>query len=113
MGEYFFHYTSRHLAQEIIISGWLKPGRGGRLYLTGDSFERGADAANRLAILRMPVEVACVIPKDKVEDCSEERHVHSILGSDGIEIRQGCGREQYTTKSINIEGLPWLTLLVP
>jgi len=83
MGHYFFHYTSRRLAQEVIVSGWLWPGRGGRLYLTQDTFERGADAANRLAISGKPVELTCIIPKDRVTDVSQERHVEPILGADG------------------------------
>ena len=113
MGEYFFHYTSRRLAQEITISGWLRPGRGGRLYLTEDIFERGADAANSLAIAGKPTEMACVIPKDKVTEVSEERHVEAILGADGSEIRSGCGNEQYTTKAINVKGLSWMSLSAP
>lgn len=113
MGDYFFHYTSRYLAQQIIISGLLRPGRGGRLYLTQDTFERGADAANRLAITIKPVEVTCVIPKDRITDISEDRHIEPILGADGSEIRWGCGSEKYTTKEVDVKGLAWLSLAMP
>ena len=54
-----------------------------------------------------------MIPKDRVMDVSEERHVESILGADGSEIRLGCGSEQYTEREIDVKGLSWMSLAVP
>jgi hypothetical protein len=113
MGDYLFHYTSRQLAQEIIISGLLKPRPHGKIYLTEDTYERGADVAKYLAIVNKPVEVVCMIPEAKVADLSDPRHVKAIHGPDGEVIRPGCGSERYTTKEVDVEDLVWLGLSVP
>lgn len=56
-GHSVFHYTSRHAAQRIEISGRLVPGRSGVVYLTDQDYNPGWRAAKYLAIADKPVEV--------------------------------------------------------
>ena len=119
MGEKYFHYTSRQIAQEIIISGYLKPTSvGGRIYLTQDTFENGAEAAKRLSILGKPIEVVCVIPADKVKDKIENLkpyHIDDIIGPNGEILRPGCGQEYFTypDKEIEVKECHWYDLPTP
>ncbi len=116
MGEHWFHYTSRQFAQEIRISRKLKPPPRGKLYLTQDFYERGADAANHLAIINKPVEMACLITKDMLpEDPTpvKPRHVEPILGPDGEEIRAGCGLEQFIMEEVKDQDFEWISLMMP
>lgn len=113
MDDRLFHYTSRQLAHETIISGKLRPRYGGKVYLTEDSYEQGANAARRLAIVNKPVEVVFVVPRDRVRDLSPERQVEYILGDDGTILRPGGGTEQYTEEEIDIDGLNVWSLACP
>jgi len=119
MGEKYFHYTSRQLAQEIIISGYLRPRSfGGRIYLAQQTFSSGAEAAKKLSILGKSVEVVCIIPADKVKDKIENRepkHVDEIIGPNGEILRPGCGQEYFTylDKEIEVKGCHWYELPSP
>jgi hypothetical protein len=119
MGIKYFHYTSRHLAQEIIISGFLRPASAvGRIYLTQDTFKNGAEAAAKLSILGKPVEVVCVIPEDKVKDKIENKEpkvVDPIIGPGGKDLRPGGGKEYFTRKeeTIDVADLHWYELPMP
>ncbi|MBI2849631.1 MAG: hypothetical protein HYX80_01145 [Chloroflexi bacterium] len=81
--------------------------------MTQQVYEKGTEAAKRLAITGKPVEVVCIIPKERVMSVSEDRHVEAILGADGSEIRPGSGTEQYTTGTVEVKELSWLSLAVP
>lgn len=52
-----FHYTNRRGAQEIAISGEVRPGTTGVLYVTPDLYDSGAAAADMLGITGKTVEV--------------------------------------------------------
>lgn len=108
-----FHYTSRSLAQEIAISKRLKPGSGGRLYLTREHYQQGHEAAARLSILKT-VEMVCCVLNDQVNGLSQEQHVDPIIGQDGDEIRPGCGTEMWTTQEVPLNGnASWILLEPP
>ena len=119
MGIKYFHYTSRHLAQEIIISRKLRPRNpNGRIYLTQQTFSKGAEAAAKLSILGKPVEVVCVIPEDKIKNIlenDEPSHVNPIIDPNGNDLRPGCGKEYFTEKgkTIDINGCNWYSLPIP
>lgn len=111
--EELWHYTSRHLAQEIAISKKLKPGRGGKLYLTPDRYEVGYLAAAHLAILKC-VAAACLIPKERVRELSDEGLVEPFLGPAGEVRRPGGGTEVWTTQEIELPGKTyWIPLDLP
>ena len=114
MADYLFHFTSRANAQDIIAQGVLRPGRGGRVYLTDDMYQSGAAAAGVLAILGKPIEVACVIPRARIADLRPEggRHVERLI-MDAFEIRPGCGREWYTESEVDVTQLVWIALSFP
>lgn len=105
MPDLLFHYTSRESAQAIRIGGRLRPGRGGKLYLTPTPYESGAEAAARLAILGKAVEVVLVVPLATARGVTEPSLVESILGADGRELRPGGGLEQTTGYDVVSAGL--------
>lgn len=113
MSSYVFHYTSRELAQAIRISGWLSPGRGGKLYLTDDAYEQGNRAARRLAIIRKPIEMVLAIPEAATRDVTEPRPVEPILAPDGSEIRSGGGTERTTRYALRVRGVATWSLGSP
>ena len=105
MADFVFHYTSRELAQAIQISGWLRPGRGGKLYLTDDTYEDGAEAAKKLALTGKAVEMVLVVPVSATKDLSEPRPIEPILAPDGSDIRPGGGRERTTQSPVDARPL--------
>ncbi|MBI2917622.1 MAG: hypothetical protein HYY01_06465 [Chloroflexi bacterium] len=112
MGDYLYHYTSRYLAQEVVVSGKLRPGPGSKLYLSQDSYQQGATAAAKLAIVNKPVEVVFAIPNERVANHSAEAFVESIMGVDGADIRPGGGTQVWTADDIEMTaiaawGLAW------
>jgi hypothetical protein len=122
MAQKYFHYTSRQLAQEIVIAGRIRPRSSvGRIYLTQDAYCCGAEAAARLSIVGKPVELCGVIPEDLVlsvlANAGEPQHVEPLIGSDGTDIRPGCGLEYFTQPGAEIEAnqrqIHWLDVPVP
>ena len=114
MPERFYHYTSRANAQDIIASGTILPGRGGRIYLTDHRYETGAEAARRLSIIGKVVEVVCVVPPEKVDRAFPEdgRYVERLLMREVV-ARPGCGTEWYTETPIEVSDCEWLELEAP
>lgn len=119
MGEKYFHYTSRQLAQEIVIAKKIRPRSNfGRIYLTQDTFSCGADAVGRLSIVGKPLEVGCVIPaacvEDLIENSNSPQHVEPLIAPDGLDIRLGCGDEYFTKPGVEIVADPqivhWFSL---
>ena len=104
MSSYVFHYTSRELAQAIRISGQLRPGLGGKLYLTDETYEQGGEAAQKLAIIGKPVEVVLVVPELVTSELGEPRPVEPLLAPDG-DLRPGGGTERVTRYSVSVRGL--------
>jgi hypothetical protein len=100
-----FHYTSCQAAQEIAISGRLRPGRDGKVYLTDDMYGRGVDAARLLAIPNKAVELVFSVLVDGVTEIAEERSVGAFLDEDGSELRPGGGTERWTAQPIEVAEL--------
>ena len=114
MSDLLFHHTSRAAAQDIFISGSLRPPYpGAKVYFTPDPFERGAEAAARLAITGKIIELACIVPRARISRLSRARHVGSILDANGAEIRPGGGTELWTDSEVDIRGYTWLPLAPP
>lgn len=122
MPQHYFHYTSRQLAQEIVIAGKIRPRSSvGRIYLTQDTYSCGAEAAARLSIVGKPVEVCGIIPEDCVlsvlTNPDAPKHVEPLIGPDGLDIRPGCGLEYYTRPGEKIDTDPkrvhWFSVPVP
>ncbi len=100
-----FHYTSRRTAQDILISGRIKSGPSGKIWLTDEAYPRGMDAAEKLAITGKVIEVVLVVPEDSVAELTESRKVLAVMDPDtGSELRPGGGFERTTTKDIDITG---------
>ena len=104
MAGYVFHYTSRQGAQSIAIAGRIVPGRGGRLYLTDNTFQTGADAAKSLSLSSgRAVEDVCVVLEAELEGASEPRTIEPLLGADGSEERLGGGSEIWVTHEVDVQ----------
>lgn len=61
----FLHYTSTEAAQSINAGRRLRPGSGGRIYLTPDAYDSGTDAVARLGLLGKPVEFCADLGDEK------------------------------------------------
>jgi hypothetical protein len=105
VADVLFHYTSRASAQSIRIGGRLRPGRGGKLYLTPTPHESGAEASASLSILGKAVEVVLVVPLAAARGLTDPSVVEPILGADGRELRPGGGLEQITGYDVVSAGL--------
>lgn len=104
MAGYVFHYTSRQGAQSIAISRRIVPGRGGRLYLTDNTFDTGAAAAKFLSLTSSrAVEDVCVVLEETLVGASEPRIVEPLLGADGSEERPGGGLEIWVTHEVDVQ----------
>lgn len=130
MADYFFHYTSRVVAQMVASAGVLLPGPGG-LYLSDELFRSCAEAADALAIpvfgpdvntgsgrfpLTKPIEVVCCIPAIRLDRTLlsgpnevgpwREPRTNRV-------IYWGRGQEFKYALPVEVEGLPWVTLIDP
>lgn len=117
ISQYLLHYTSREGAQNIIASGRLAPGPSGQLYFTDDLYLFGVDAAERLSIIRKPVELAVLVSWNDLprEELRDPRPAEPLQGPDGDYIRPGGGSEYYLSRPVPIsrEMESWLVLQVP
>lgn len=102
MAQLVFHYTSCQAAQEIAIHGAIVPGRGGKLYLTDDTYARGVDAARRLAIPNKAVEMVFVVEQAGLSNISDPRPVGPYRGPAGVKLRPGGGTERWTEHEISV-----------
>ncbi|HXF50905.1 MAG TPA: hypothetical protein VNM43_04415 [Dehalococcoidia bacterium] len=112
MPDYFFHYTSRQAAQDIIGSGYLMPGPRGKLYLTEALYTSGAEAANRLAITNKAAEVVGMIPRAVVGGARPPTAVRP-LWEGGTLTREGGGMELWVSHPVPAGAIQWLELSVP
>ena len=110
----FYHYTTRELAQEIIIRGELTPGRSGRIYLTDILYRPGWQATDYLALPDKNAEVAFVIPRDRVVDTPRQiKPVLALPGSNYRSARNGGARQWVTSRPIDAKNLTVFELEVP
>jgi hypothetical protein len=101
LANYFLHYTSREGAQGICALGEIRPGPSGRIYLTFDLYPFGTDAADRLAILGKPAEVAVLISPPTSSPAGPAL-IHPVRGRDGTFLRRGGGTEYYVLDPVPV-----------
>jgi hypothetical protein len=109
----YYHYTSRHAAQDIICIGQILPGSGGLIYLSPTPYTVGHEAANELGITKKPVEVRCEIPDDRVVGLTGLPAVPLITDPSGNIIRRGGGSQIGTINAISVNPLNWFSLAEP
>jgi hypothetical protein len=130
LADFYFHYTSRTVAQMVIAAGLLRP-LGGAVFLTDRPYQSGAEAANELGIpvwgplvatprgrvyLTKPVEVVCLIPAWRLERGRLSLMEAADPFADAFTARSiyaGGGRQFRYTGDIDVDGLAWLTLSTP
>lgn len=102
-GGIYYHYTSRELAQEISISGVIRPSSDGYVYLTDVLYRIGWQATDRLALPSTTAEVAIPVQTDRAV-------WHSVVPAwfRGQElIRRGGGQQWVVDRPIPIAPYPW------
>ncbi len=108
----FYHYTSRLGAQDIIGSGYVRPGRGGLLYLTDVAYSDGAEAATKLSIVGKPVELRATVDLADAA-LSDPSVVESVRDGQGRILRSGGGREYTLASEVSAAGQAWFRLESP
>lgn len=94
-----FHYTNRRGAQEIAISGEVRPGATGVLYVTPDLYDSGAAAADKLGITGKAVEV--VLGSASWDAARDVRiRVAMPVRDGGRVVRSGGGGEVLVRESL-------------
>ena len=110
----YYHYTSRHAAQNVICGdpSLIRPGRSGKVFLSPIRYQYGHEAAGELGI-ENPVEMVCQIPESVVSVLSEATRVERIINADGTVIRRGRGWEVNCMAPIPAAKCPWSQVLDP
>ncbi len=133
MADYFFHYTSRVVAQMVLADGWLRPaGDSGGLWLSDELFTSAWEAADRLAIppagpplgvqqtvtvhLTKPVEVVCCIPAVRLNTALLRFRGRAGPWRDVVSgriIYSGGGRQYEYLGPVFVGDLAWVQLVTP
>jgi hypothetical protein len=129
LADYYFHYTSRTVAQMVIASGFLRP-LGGAIFLADRAYQSGAEAAGALGPslgsadgtpedavrLTKPIELVCCIPAGRLTPAlltgPEKADPFVDSGRQRL-IHAGGGRQFRYFAEIDIRGLAWLQLTAP
>jgi hypothetical protein len=108
-----YHYTSREHAQGIRIAGVLLPSqKHNAVYLSPDLYDKGEEAANRLAIQDKPVEMVFAVPLLSEQEIISFERVRKVRKRGQI-IRQGGGAEVLFQKRVPVHGVFVLCLRNP
>jgi hypothetical protein len=131
VADYYFHYTSRVAAQMVFAAGRLRGSAQRPVYLADTLFRTTSEAASRLGIpvagpavnlqsgflqLTKPIDIVCAVPASRLNPVmlSSREAVAQFRDWSTREVIYAGGGEQFRyLDSIDIRGLPWLTLLSP
>lgn len=101
MAEYYFHYTSRFNAQNIIATGEIRPLRpGGYIFLTDKFCPVGAEAADAIGVGNKCVEICFIIPADKVVSPYPVGPAKSYRDPRTGQVTRKGGSPEYITSSV-------------
>jgi hypothetical protein len=103
----YYHYTTRHAAQDISISGEIRPGRDGLIYLTDVLYRLGWQATDYLALPSSRAEIALAIPVQSLMDVEYWGVVPIFPSSTGEVFRRGGAHQWVVSKVVKIPVYPW------
>jgi len=104
-----FHYTTLEGAQGISLGQVIEPGRSGSVWVTPELYDRGAEAANRLAI--MAKAVSRVVAMD-LAGLPPATNVIPVRLGGGLR-REGGGLEIKLSGSVSASMMRFLQLNEP
>ena len=105
-GGIYYHYTSRELAQEISISGEIRPSNDGYVYLTDVLYQIGWQATDSLALPSTKAEVA--IPVKIERSVAWAGTITPLRNPGGSFSRRGGGQQWIIAGPVNIAPYPWI-----